>query len=110
MRFFDSLNGLYRELDDRGLCVADGFEAGLRRDISEMISDPVRCPCCTETNREVSLEELALSSGVSDIHLKTSWELYCEVYDSLALGMIEGIRSELRKKFKVKSSFADVIH
>ncbi len=109
MRFLDSLHGLYREMDDRGMFVPGGFEEGLRHDISEMIGHPVRCPGCTERNRKVRLEEPALSSGVADIHLKTSFQLYREIYDLLALEIIETMRSELKKKIKVKSAFVDII-
>lgn len=109
MRFFDSLNGFYRDLDDLGMSMSDGFEAELRDEISEMISNPARCPGCTERGREVSLEELALSYGVADIYLKTSLQLYCEVYDLLALEIIGLLRSEVKEKYTVKSAFVDLI-
>jgi len=105
MKLFDSLNVFYRELYDRGMSVSDDFEREFRNQISEMISNPIRCPGCTESNRDVSLEELALSRGVSGIHLKNDIQLYCEVYDSFALEIIELLRSEL-KELKINRPFA----
>jgi len=39
------------------------------------------CPTCGERMEKISLEEAAIHLGVKDIHLKTEYQLKCEVFD-----------------------------
>jgi len=96
MRLSASLKDLYREMRDRGIIVTDELKRELMHHIDEITRHPVLCPDCMPPGGQITLGAWAASLGIGGADWKTDYQLYSEIYEFLAIELVETVRDELR--------------